>query len=38
MDTEKGQALTRALTAATPLTMLASSDVLIAFERHSATP
>jgi hypothetical protein len=38
MDTEKGQALARALTAATPLTMLASSDALIAFERRSATP
>jgi hypothetical protein len=38
MDTEKGQALARALTAATPLTMLASSDALIAFERRGAMP
>jgi hypothetical protein len=38
MDTEKGQALARALTAATPLTMLASSDALIAFERRRVAP
>jgi hypothetical protein len=38
MDTEKGQALARALTAATPLAMTASSNALIAFERRRVAP
>ncbi len=38
MDTDKGQALARALTAASPLTTIASSDALIVFGRRDVMP
>jgi hypothetical protein len=38
MDTEKGQALARTLTAATPLATIASSDTFIVFARRDVTP